>query len=128
MTPEEAFNVIREHVAHSLEELDQQYATNKAIAPLDWHTYACQCTHHRPPCKQPAKYVCHIHALHRCDTDDVDMFGNRIELLCAQCVSRLKAHINYHLGKLNAIGVGCCGSCGAPIVELSDVLREVVKL
>lgn len=122
MSPEEAFNAIRQRVIEK--------RINDTLAELDWHTYQCQCPQHTGPrgCREPARYILHIHAINRCNQPGLDPFGNRIEIRCRACLKRFKAHVAYQLWKLNRWGPNACETCGAPITRLSDVLREVVKL
>jgi hypothetical protein len=44
------------------------------------------------------------------------------------CVAVLKAEIEWKLLKLNQYGRGQCATCGAPVVEVTDVLRSERKL
>lgn len=93
----------------------------EAIAPLDWTTYACNCPQH--PCGNRATHIVEIHNLHRCNDHGLK-FGNRVELRCTECLLRLIAEVGYRLDKANQFGIGQCGSCGAPMATVTDVVRS----
>lgn len=94
---------------------------------LDWNAYSCQCTQHRHPCPNRATHIVHIHAISACDEPGL-ADGDRVELRCAECVLRLQAELHYRLMKLNTWGLCACATCGAPVVEVGDVVRAVEEL
>lgn len=97
------------------------------LIALDWINYQCQCPHHGDTgCHQPARYTLAIHAINTCNQPDLDHFGNRIEIRCAECTTRLWANIRATLGMFT--GRWECGSCGAPLVDVFDVLRSIEAL
>lgn len=98
----------------------------ETLSALNWDTCACQCTAHS--CAQPARYVVHVHALHRCNTPGLDPFGNRVQIRCEPCVRRLQAEVAQKLARLKPWGMPPCETCGAPIAALSDIIRELVEL
>lgn len=95
-------------------------------AELDWSEVACQCAHHAADgCTANATRVIAIHALHRCNEPGLDEDGNRVEIRCFSCVQQLWIEIHAKLEPLNRHGRAHCGTCGAPITQVSDVLRSV---
>jgi hypothetical protein len=98
------------------------------IAHLEWTDYACQCPCHSGGCRNRATHTVAIHALHGCDGEGLDPFGNRVELRCVPCVMALQIEIGVGLGQVNRWGVGQCDSCGAPLAAIGDVLRSVSEL
>jgi hypothetical protein len=100
------------------------------LTALDWHAYACQCPKHGKGCSNQASYTVEIHALEVCNEPGLNAFGNRVELRCASCVRMLHDQLEMDLRQLNKVthGRAHCGGCGAPVAEVSDVLRAVSKL
>ena len=95
------------------------------LAALDWQTVTCQfeagCTNH-------ATYVVHRHAVDECNHPDVDPFGNIVEIVCIACLMRAEAEILVQVGQLRRSSGAYCLTCGAPMSELSDIMRDVVVL
>lgn len=103
--------------------------TIEGLEPLDWREYRCQCAHHGSDgCDQRARWILTIHAISRCDDPGLDPDGNRIEIRCMKCVERLRSHIKHSLTQINQRGRAYCDTCGAPLVEVEDVLRSVRRL
>lgn len=90
---------------------------------LDWTTSGCNCPCHPHGCGNRATHVVEIHALHRCNEPGLT-FGNRVELRCVECLLRLQAEVHFRLKELSRWGVGECGSCGAPVTRMTDVVRD----
>lgn len=97
-----------------------------SIAHLDWPTIQCQCPVH--DCKDNAGWVVAIHAIGRCNRRGLDPDGNRVELRCRPCVERLHAEVAEKLGRLVNLGLLACPGCGAPINNVSDIIRSVEAL
>lgn len=100
----------------------------ETLTALDWNDYACQC----PvcgPCDNRATHIVEIHAIGRCNNPGLNDYGNRIEIRCYECVVRLFAYLTEQLQRLNSRYHYCeCESCGAPIENPRDIVREVVPL
>lgn len=69
----------------------------------------------------------HIHALDACNDPELP-FGNHVELRCGECLEMLKAEIAAPVNRLNRIGLTRCAGCGAPVVEVGDVVRAVHEI
>lgn len=108
------------------------------LAALDWHTIGCQCDAYdctkRGGCPNQATCRVELHAFDHCnqtltqDGDTLDPFGNYVFLLCPHCLDDLAQIVDLYVGRLNAYGRKTCATCGAPVAELSDVIREVTPL
>ena len=94
-----------------------------SIQHLDFTEYGCACPCH--PCPNRATHVVHIHALHRCNDAGL-LYGDRVELRCFECVLKLCAEVRGRLK--NRWGVGMCETCGAPVADVIDVVREIEEL
>lgn len=100
----------------------------ETLQALDWIDYRCGCAHHPGGCGNRAGYVVSVHAIHRCNDGGLNPFGNRVEIRCGECVSRLHATVRESLSRLLPWGSPPCQSCGAPIARVSDIVRSVEKL
>ena len=99
---------------------------NHLIEYLDWETIQCQC--HVHPCSGRATRIVECHAVNHCDDQGLNGDGNKIQLLCDECLNKLRAHVGESLRRLHALYWGAefgCGTCGAPIAEVADVVRAV---
>jgi hypothetical protein len=100
--------------------------TAEALTALDWTSYACQCPAHA--CRDRAAFVVRVHAISDCNRVGLDPGGNRVELRCTACVRRLQAEVRAGLRQLNRYGRASCDTCGAPLVAVGDVVRELVAI
>jgi hypothetical protein len=96
------------------------------LKDLDWTEITCQCSEHGG-CTLQAKFAVHIHAVDRCNDPGL-LSGDRVVLRCRACVMSLRRCVERSLQQLNRDGLACCDGCGAPLVEVTDVVREVVRL
>lgn len=107
---------------------------NDVLAHLDWTAVRCQCEQadctNTGGCKNPATEHVEFHAIDHCNkpSDEVNPFGNYVFLLCMPCLETLAAVVDQHIAKLNVHGRKVCMTCGAPVCELSDAIREVKTL
>lgn len=107
---------------------------NDVLAHLDWTTVTCQCQQHAcvqaGGCKNPATEHVEFHAIDHCTkgSDELNPFGNYTFLLCMPCLEDLAATVGDHIARLNRYGLKTCITCGAPIAELKDAIREVNDL
>ncbi|WP_044109816.1 hypothetical protein [Mycobacterium canetti] len=96
------------------------------LTHLDWHDLTCQ--HQDPECDHRATVKVEYHAVDECNYTG-NPFGNIVELLCTQCLDRLKARIDSHIRQLARTNCRAqCFTCGAPIAETTDILRSVRPL
>ncbi|MHA7649718.1 hypothetical protein ACX9NE_08155 [Mycobacterium sp. ML4] len=95
------------------------------LAALDWQTITCQ---FGAGCTNRATYIVHRHAVDECNHDHVDPFGNVVEIVCIACLWRAEAEILVQLDQLKPSSSAYCLTCGAPVSELSDIMRDVVVL
>ncbi|BBX75078.1 hypothetical protein H7H78_06510 [Mycobacterium shinjukuense] len=95
------------------------------LAALDWQAITCQSA---AGCSNQATHIVHRHAVDRCNQPQVDPFGNIVEILCIACLWRVEAEVLCQLGRLRRHTDACCLTCGAPVSELSDIMRDVVEL
>lgn len=107
---------------------------NDILAPLDWTTVRCQCEQQdctkAGGCRNTATEHVEFHAIDHCNntTDEVNAFGNYVFLLCHPCLETLAAVVDQHIARLNVHGRATCLTCGAPVRQLSDAIREVKTL
>lgn len=109
------------------DQLSEAQRVAETLAALDWGTYRCQCRH-KHACDNPAAYIVHIHCIDNCNNPDADPFGNRIEIRCSTCLAALRTDIAAKLYQLKPWGRPACAGCGAPIAEITDVIRDVTPL
>ncbi|GAB7141996.1 hypothetical protein [Mycobacterium riyadhense] len=95
------------------------------LAALDWREITCQS---EAGCTNRANFVVHLHAVDACNHPQLDPFGNTIEILCIACLWRAEAEALLQVGRLRRHSNATCLTCGAPLTELSDIMREVVAL
>ncbi|MFV0493812.1 hypothetical protein [Mycobacterium sp.] len=97
----------------------------RALAALDWQTITCQS---ESGCKNRAAYIVHRHAVDHCNDHHLDPFGNVVEILCIVCLWQAEAEALVRVGQLKRSPDVRCLTCGAPVSELHDVMREVVEI
>jgi hypothetical protein len=98
----------------------------EALRALEWSPL-CQCTRHGG-CTRPATHIVRVHAIGSCGQDGRDADGNYCWLRCAVCLSQMRAEVARSLEELNRRFIPQCESCGAPMVRVSDVVRQVEVL
>lgn len=109
----------------------ERFWASDVLDNLDWKP-TCQCPEH--PCGDPAAYIMHIHLINRCRSDEADAYGNRIVILCNTCMYKTQLVVQQKLDRMNKIispYMDCipeCATCRAPMVQLTDVIREVKGL
>jgi len=94
------------------------------LEELDWDKYGCQCPVHN--CENKASFSVKIHALHDCDKPWL-ADGNRVEFRCVDCLKGLITHVAKSLRRVRRY-LPSCETCGAPLAEIADVVREVRNL
>jgi hypothetical protein len=113
----------------ALEPRDTTKAPTPATEPLrapEWSPL-CGCVRHGG-CTRPATHIVRVHAIGSCGQDGRDADGNYVFLRCVTCVSQMRAEIARSLEELNRRFIPQCESCGAPMVRVSDVVRQVEEL
>ncbi len=95
------------------------------LASLDWQTITCQAD---TGCTNRAAYIVHRHAVDRCNHPQVDPFGNIVEILCMACLWHAAAEVLVQVGQLTRTSGTYCLTCGAPVSELRDIMRDVAVL
>lgn len=108
------------------------------LTQLDFHTVTCQCEQHACTstggCTNTATEQIEFHAIDHCnaletvDGDTLNPFGNYVFILCHTCLQTLAHVVAEHVEHLNSWGRKTCLTCGAPVCELADVIREVKTL
>ena len=97
------------------------------LAALDWQTITCQC--HVHPCMTPATHIVTTHAVGHCNDVGLTADGDQIELLCDICLTMLRARVADGVWRLAKLpGPVECETCGAPIVAVGDIIRDVRRL
>lgn len=95
------------------------------LAALDWRDITCQSG---AGCTNRADFIVHLHAVDECNHPQLDPFGNTVEILCIACLWRAEAEVLLQVGRLRRHSGASCLTCGAPVSELSDIMRDVVAL
>ncbi|GFG63458.1 hypothetical protein MKUB_09480 [Mycobacterium kubicae] len=95
------------------------------LASLDWQIITCQA---ETGCTNRAEYIVHRHAVDKCNHPQVDPFGNVVEILCIACLWHAEAEVLVQVGRLARTSDNCCLTCGAPVAELRDIMRDVAVL
>lgn len=113
-----AVDITPEEVSRRAAELDGAHWGDKGIT--------CQSTRRR--CKRPATVQMEIHLFRACNSPEANALGNRVELLCAECAAALRAFtakfVDYMNRRAQALGtVTVCDTCGAPMAQVSDLIR-----
>lgn len=94
------------------------------LAALDWQ-YRCQWR----KCRDPAVNEVHTHLIDMCsNVHYADMWGNTVTFFCEQHTSEVQRAAKNMVARLNKApisGPAQCQSCGAPLVEMSDILRSI---
>ncbi|OBJ48867.1 hypothetical protein [Mycobacterium sp. 1423905.2] len=96
-----------------------------ALVDLDWHTVSCQS---EAGCSNRATHIVHLHAVDSCDHPNLDPFGNTVEILCIACLWQAAAEALAQVGRLRGAEAVHCLTCGAPVSELSDIMRDAAAL
>jgi hypothetical protein len=89
---------------------------------LDWQP-RCQ-----GGCPNTAVYEVHLHCVDDCGGPHVNEDGDRVEIRCESCLTRMRAGIVTRLARVARYGVAHCQTCGSPVCSLPDVMREVHQL
>lgn len=92
------------------------------LAALDWGGITCQSG---AGCTNRASYVVHLHAVDECNDPDLDPFGNTVEILCIACLWHVEAKVLLQVGRLTRSPGAFCLTCGAPVREPTDIMRDV---
>ena len=95
------------------------------LVALDWRGVTCQS---ECGCTNLATHIVSLHAVDRCNHPQLDPWGNVIEILCIACLWRAEAEVLCHVSRLARRSGSSCLTCGAPVSELSDIMRDVVPL
>lgn len=95
------------------------------LAALDWGGITCQSG---AGCTNWASYVVHLHAVDECNDPDLDPFGNTVEILCIACLWHVEAKVLLQVGRLTRSPGAFCLTCGAPVREPTDIMRDVAAL
>jgi hypothetical protein len=95
------------------------------LVALDWRGITCQSG---IGCTNRATYIVSLHAVDECNRPQLDPFGNTVEILCIACLWRAEAEAVLQVGRLGRHAAASCLTCGAPVTELSDIMRDVVAL
>ncbi|QLL09978.1 hypothetical protein [Mycobacterium vicinigordonae] len=96
-----------------------------AIAALDWQTITCQS---HAGCTNRATHIVHRHAVDECNHPRLDPFGNIVEILCIACLWRAESEVVVQLSQLRRTSGTYCLTCGAPVSELRDIMRDITAL
>lgn len=84
-------------------------------------------------CDAEADVILTLHQLHRCTEDGTDPDGNQTGPVCTTCLDGMTAAVKAHVEEISKIArrygaVTCCHTCGAPLMHVSDVIRDVRPL
>lgn len=63
-----------------------------------------------------------------CNDPDLDPFGNTVEILCIACLWHVEAKVLLQVGRLTRSPGAFCLTCGAPVREPTDIMRDVAAL
>src|ERR1700752_5316396 len=105
--------------------VDPQSAIPDALAALDLQETPCQS---ESGCTKRATHVVYRHAVDECNRPNLDPSGNIVDVLCISCVRSLKAQLLQQVEQIPRCPGGYCLTCGAPVHQLSDVMRKMVQL
>jgi hypothetical protein len=95
------------------------------LAALDWRGITCQS---EAGCTNLATHIVHVHAVDNCNDPNLDPFGNIVDILCGVCVRLVEVEVHLKVGQLTRRPGTHCLTCGAPVHEVRDIVREVVAL
>lgn len=95
------------------------------LASLDWHQLTCQS---EAGCTNPATHIVHRHAVDECSNPNLDLGGNIVDILCLCCVRSLRLVVLRQVSKLTRHRGAYCLTCGAPLHELRDIIRNTMRL
>lgn len=96
-----------------------------ALEYLDWQTVQCQSSE---GCTRQATHIVEIHVVDFCDESWVNPFGNTVGILCGPCMDEVESDVRSHVRKLSRFGRPMCLTCGAPVVDVGDILRDRKRL
>jgi hypothetical protein len=113
------------HGEGTMTTVDPQSAIPGALAALDWQEITCQS---EGGCTNRATHVVYRHAVDECNRPNLDPSGNIVDILCISCVRSLKAQLLQQVDQIARCPGGHCLTCGAPVHQLSDVMRKMVQL
>src|ERR1700760_4538302 len=115
-----------EHQTAGRQERDANFPASRelpgALAALDWHEITCKS---ETACRNPATHIVHLHAVDECNQQHLDSSGNFIDILCARCFSATAVDILGKVDWFRRFPRPSCLTCGAPVAELTDIVREV---
>jgi hypothetical protein len=97
------------------------------LRAADWVTYQCQS---EIGCTRTARFEVHVHRLDDCNSAETGPYGNDVALLCSQCAVFVQAQLESWLRIVLFGGWGGfeCRTCGAPVAEIGDLVREMKTL
>ncbi len=96
-----------------------------ALAELDWHGITCESTR---GCTNLATHIVHLHAVDECDNPSLDTAGNIVDIVCLDCLYGIAIKVEQHVNALAGHPEANCLTCGVPVRELTDIIREVAVL
>jgi len=104
-------------------------ATERLIlTALDWSDYTCQSD---PACTHTARFEVHLHAVDLCNSEHTNPDGNVIALMCTWHATLAQSQTAEWLAwyrRCGTAGILSCRSCGSPMREVEDVVREIRTL
>lgn len=108
----------------------------RTLGHLDF-TPSCSCESHGicghakgTECGDQAAVITTIHLVHQCTNPECDAAGNEIGPMCAACLDRVTAVVTDTVRRWASAarrigGVAVCNTCGAPVMAVSDIIRDV---
>jgi hypothetical protein len=96
-----------------------------ALVDLDWHDITCESTH---GCTNRATHIVHLHAVDECDHPSLDSAGNIVDIVCIDCLYGIALKVEQHVQEFADHPDATCLTCGVPVRELTDIIREVAVL
>ena len=83
---------------------------------------------HHGGCPHEATHIVEVHVVDFCDESWSNPFGNTTGILCDRCLAEIERDVVATVKRLNKFGRRACLTCGAPVVDVFDVLRDRKKL
>jgi hypothetical protein len=99
--------------------------TADVLEALNWHDIQCQSPE---GCKHRASVVLHVHVMDDCQHAEADRFGNVVAILCSQHALGVQVIAAEAVLQLRRYGIPLCKTCGAPLAQVKDVVREILTL